>query len=104
MSAPKHVGTSYRVTKRTVDVLLAGTAIVALSPALAIIAILVRITSPGPALFRQKRLGLNGSVFTIFKFRTMVVHEEVSLAESFTHSADPRITQPRQNPKRFSIG
>lgn len=78
--------------KRTLDVLLAVVATVALSPVLAIIGILVRITSPGPALFRQKRLGLNGSVFTIFKFRTMVVQQEASMAELFTHSADPRIT------------
>jgi lipopolysaccharide/colanic/teichoic acid biosynthesis glycosyltransferase len=53
---------------------------------------LVRITSPGPALFRQKRLGLNGTVFTIFKFRTMVVHEASSLADKVVHSTDPRIT------------
>jgi sugar transferase EpsL len=85
-------GTWYRFVKRTLDLLLAGAAVVVFSPVLGLIAILVRVTSPGPALFRQRRLGLNGSVFTISKFRTMVVHEEASLADSFTHSADPRIT------------
>jgi lipopolysaccharide/colanic/teichoic acid biosynthesis glycosyltransferase len=85
-------GTWYRFVKRTLDLSLAVAAVVAFSPLLGLISILVRVTSAGPALFRQKRLGLNGSVFTIFKFRTMVVHKEVSLAESFTHSADPRIT------------
>jgi sugar transferase EpsL len=92
VSLSNRAGAWYRFTKRTLDLFLAGAAMVALSPVLGLIAVLLRITSPGPTLFRQKRLGLNGSIFTIFKFRTMVVHEELSLADSFTHSADPRIT------------
>ncbi len=86
-------GSWYRFTKRALDLLLASTALLVLSPVLAVISILVRVNSPGPALFRQKRLGLNASVFTIFKFRTMVVHEASSLAEKVVHSADPRITR-----------
>jgi lipopolysaccharide/colanic/teichoic acid biosynthesis glycosyltransferase len=92
VSVSNRPGVWYRFIKRALDLFLAVLAVVALSPVLGLVAILVRITSPGPALFRQKRLGLNGTIFTIFKFRTMIVHEEVSLAESFTHSADPRIT------------
>jgi lipopolysaccharide/colanic/teichoic acid biosynthesis glycosyltransferase len=92
VSVSNRSGTWYRFIKRTLDLFLAGAALVAFSPLLGLIAILVRVTSPGPTFFRQKRLGLNGSIFTIFKFRTMVVHEEASLSESFTHSADPRIT------------
>jgi sugar transferase EpsL len=64
-----------------------------LSPVLAIIALLVRVSSPGPILFRQQRLGLNGTVFTVFKFRTMVVHEATTLAEKVVLSGDPRITR-----------
>ncbi|MGI8962662.1 MAG: sugar transferase, partial [Bryobacteraceae bacterium] len=93
MSLFSRSGNRYLFIKRTLDILLAGAAVVVFSPVLAAVAICVRITSPGPALFRQKRLGLNGDVFTIFKFRTMVVHEASSLAEKVVHSADPRITR-----------
>jgi lipopolysaccharide/colanic/teichoic acid biosynthesis glycosyltransferase len=92
MSASNGSGVWYRFTKRILDLLLASTALVVLSPALAVVSILVRMSSSGPVLFRQKRLGLYGSLFTICKFRTMVVHDEASLAGLFTHSADPRIT------------
>lgn len=82
----------YRFVKRVLDFALAGTALVLLSPVLGFIAFLVRISSPGPTLFKQKRLGLNGTIFTIFKFRTMVVHEARSLNDKLVHKADPRIT------------
>ncbi len=92
MRVEKASRTFYKFTKRALDLVIASIALVVLSPLLAGIAILVRMTSPGPALFRQKRLGVNGDVFTIFKFRTMVMHEASSLAEKVVHSADPRIT------------
>src|SRR5437868_7834867 len=92
MEHTKRRGFSYRFIKRILDLFLAGTALLLLSPVLVTIAILVRMTSPGPALFRQKRLGLNGTFFTIFKFRTMVMHEANTLADKLIHSADPRIT------------
>jgi lipopolysaccharide/colanic/teichoic acid biosynthesis glycosyltransferase len=57
--------------KNAVDRSLALAALVLLSPALALIAIAVRITSPGPALFRQRRVGRDGNEFDILKFRTM---------------------------------
>lgn len=82
----------YPAAKRILDWLLAGTALLLLSPAFVIISLLVRLSSPGPILFRQKRLGHNGNVFTIFKFRTMRVHEAKSIADKITHSVDPRIT------------
>jgi lipopolysaccharide/colanic/teichoic acid biosynthesis glycosyltransferase len=92
MKSSSTPGTWYRVTKRVLDLLVASTALLVLSPALALISILVRMSSPGPVLFWQKRLGENAKVFTILKFRTMVLHEANSLAEKVVHSADPRIT------------
>ena len=74
------------------DLVLASIALMLLSPVLIVISIIVRLSSHGPAFFRQKRLGMNASVFTIFKFRTMVVHQASSLAEKVVHSTDPRIT------------
>ncbi|WP_257170261.1 undecaprenyl-phosphate glucose phosphotransferase [Bradyrhizobium sp. SRS-191] len=63
-------------TKRLMDVLLAGLALTLLSPLLMLVAIAIRLDSPGPALFRQQRCGFNGRAFQIFKFRTMSVLED----------------------------
>jgi len=57
--------------KRTFDLLVAGGALVALSPVMAVLALLVRLESPGPVLFRQPRIGKGGGPFTMLKFRTM---------------------------------
>jgi lipopolysaccharide/colanic/teichoic acid biosynthesis glycosyltransferase len=93
MQVANRPGFWYRFTKRTLDLAIAVSALVVLSPALAMIALLVRMSSPGPILFRQQRLGLNGTVFTVFKFRTMVVHEATTLAEKVVLSGDARITR-----------
>jgi lipopolysaccharide/colanic/teichoic acid biosynthesis glycosyltransferase len=60
-------------TKRALDVVLSAAALVVLAPCLALVALAVRLTSPGPVLFRQERLGLEGRPFTLLKFRTMRV-------------------------------
>ena len=57
--------------KRLLDVILSGCAIVVLSPLLLIIAIAIKIDDPGPVLFRQKRMGIHKTYFSIMKFRTM---------------------------------
>ena len=61
----------YRFVKRTIDFLLSLILILALSPALILISFAIRLTSPGPALFKQKRVGIHKKTFTIYKFRTM---------------------------------
>ncbi len=62
--------------KRMLDVILASIALVLLLPVLLLVAVAVRLDSPGPALFRQRRSGQNGSTFRIYKFRTMVQADE----------------------------
>ncbi|HCP70704.1 MAG TPA: lipid carrier--UDP-N-acetylgalactosaminyltransferase, partial [Clostridiales bacterium] len=57
--------------KRLLDIILSGCAIVILSPLLLIIAVAIKIDDPGPVLFRQKRVGLHKTHFSIMKFRTM---------------------------------
>jgi len=59
--------------KRTLDIVVALVGLNVLLPALAIVAVLVRRSSPGPVLFRQTRMGFQGKDFTLFKFRTMTV-------------------------------
>jgi sugar transferase EpsL len=78
--------------KRILDVVLASVGLVFISPLLLAIALAVRLSSPGPILFQQERLGKLGNTFTIYKFRTMVdgaVHFGAGLR---TFEGDPRIT------------
>jgi lipopolysaccharide/colanic/teichoic acid biosynthesis glycosyltransferase len=63
--------------------------LVVLSPVLVLVAIGVRLTSPGPAIFRQPRVGRHGVEFTLMKFRTMRVHDA---PHGVTASEDPRVT------------
>ncbi len=62
--------------KRCIDLLFAGAALTALLPLLAIVAVAIKLNSPGPILFRQKRCGFNGRCFQIYKFRTMSVLDD----------------------------
>ncbi|HEY9783770.1 MAG TPA: sugar transferase [Candidatus Obscuribacterales bacterium] len=59
--------------KRFTDIVLSSVAIMGFAPLLLAIAVAIRLDSPGPALFRQKRVGRNGQLFEIYKFRTMYV-------------------------------
>jgi len=76
---------------RVFDLVVALTGIVVTAPLLPLIAVLVRLT-PGPAIYRQTRLGLRGAPFTIYKFRTMAVDAEASGAPAWALAADPRVT------------
>src|SRR4030095_3342839 len=77
--------------RRLLDVIVAGLLLVALPPLLAALALLVRATSPGPALFRQIRVGRNGRAFVLLKLRTMHAGEAWA-GPAITAGADPRIT------------
>ena len=61
----------YHIIKRALDFLLSLIALLVLWPVLAVIAVIIKITSPGPVFFRQKRVGLKRGQFMIYKFRTM---------------------------------
>ena len=63
--------TGYRYIKRIIDVVLSGLAIIILSPLLLILCIAIKMDSPGPILFTQKRVGIHKTYFQIYKFRTM---------------------------------
>lgn len=66
--------------KRLIDLVLSGLGILIASPVLLITAILVKATSKGPVLFKQRRLGLSGRVFNLYKFRTMIIGAEQDLS------------------------
>ena len=100
-------------TKQVIDYLGAFIGVVILSPVFLLTALIIKITSPGPVLFRQMRSGLNGAPFTIYKFRTMVTnaeqlkHELAAMNEMtgpvFKVTGDPRITTVGRWLRRFSI-
>jgi lipopolysaccharide/colanic/teichoic acid biosynthesis glycosyltransferase len=80
------------VLKRAFDVTLAAVGLVALSPVLALAAVLIELDSPGPVLFRQVRVGRDGRPFRILKLRTMVVGAE-RLGPNVSPDGDPRVTR-----------
>lgn len=79
------------MTKRVFDVVVSGIALLLLSPLLLVLGILVRAESPGPAIFRQERVGRYGRPFRIHKFRTMRQGERAP-AFMLTVGTDPRVT------------
>lgn len=81
----------YPVFKRLFDMLAATVAMVVLSPLLLAIAVAVRMTSPGPAIFRQERAGRGGRPFVLLKFRTMRL-DSYPFGPSPRSGADPRLT------------
>jgi Undecaprenyl-phosphate glucose phosphotransferase len=83
----------YSVTKRGFDLIVSSGALLVLSPALAMIALLVRMTSQGPILFRQERVGLNGMPFDMYKFRTMRCAHRDESDKRWTTENDPRRTR-----------
>jgi exopolysaccharide biosynthesis polyprenyl glycosylphosphotransferase len=90
------------LVKRVIDVGVSATALVAALPVAALAALAVKVTSSGPLIFRQKRSGMNGRDFTLYKFRTMVANAEALQAglalknemdgPVFKIKADPRVT------------
>ena len=99
--------------KRLIDIAVSLAAIVILSPAMVLTAILVKLTAPGPIFFVQKRLGRNKRMFDIYKFRTMVVDAEKRLKDIehqnevsgpvFKIKNDPRITPVGRFLRKTSI-
>jgi putative colanic acid biosysnthesis UDP-glucose lipid carrier transferase len=88
--------------KRCIDVLFAGVTLTALLPLLAIVAVAIKLDSPGPILFRQQRCGFNGRCFPIRKFRTMSVLEDgPSIIQA--QFADKRVTRLGTWLRRTSI-
>ena len=78
--------------KRAIDTVLSLLALIILSPLLLVTAIAIKLTSPGPVLFKQQRLGLHGKEFTIYKFRSMTVGAEHTGSGVYSGKGDPRVT------------
>jgi len=100
------------LVKRVTDILIAIAGLIVLMPFMVLIGIAVRLSSPGPAIFKQVRCGLNGRLFLFYKFRSMVQNAE-ELKKDLEHlnvrqlvfkiPADPRLTPIGRYLRKFSI-
>jgi len=100
------------LVKRVIDVALAAAAFILLFPFMLLVGVLIRLTSPGPAIFKQVRCGLNGRRFTLYKFRSMCQNAEALKAKlehlsvkstAFKIPDDPRLTPVGRWLRKFSI-
>jgi len=99
--------------KRMADIIISGLGIIILSPLFLVLAILIKLTSPGPVLFLQRRMGLNGRKFILYKFRTMHKGAHARLSELsclnimrgpvFKMKNDPRVTPLGRFLRRLSL-
>jgi len=99
--------------KRCVDIILSAILFVTLSPLFVLLAILVKLSSPGPVFFRQTRVGLRGRKFVLIKFRTMVAgaesmlhllaHRSITGGPIFKDAKDLRVTDIGRILRRFSL-
>ncbi len=88
--------------KRLFDLVLAVPLLIVLSPALCVIALLIRRGSPGPVFFTQERMGRNGGAFTLYKFRTMTGNA-AGEGPQVTSRGDPRITGIGRVLRRYKL-
>jgi sugar transferase (PEP-CTERM system associated) len=89
--------------KRTIDVLISCTFLILASPLLVIVAVVIRLESRGPAIYRQKRVGLCGRVFNVLKFRSMAVDAEAKQGAQWASADDARVTRVGRFIRRYRI-
>ncbi|WEK53929.1 MAG: sugar transferase [Candidatus Cohnella colombiensis] len=101
------------IMKRSMDIILSAIGIIVGLPLLILVALLIKINSPGPILFKQTRIGRNGVKFTMLKFRSMVngaegrkrnlLHRNEATGHSFKLKSDPRVTRVGSVLRKYSI-
>ncbi len=92
-----------RIVKRVFDLAATGLGLIFLSPLLVVLAVLVKLSSPGPVFYRQARMGRDGIEFEMIKFRTMRTDAEQQSGPVWTTESDPRITSLGVFLRRFSL-
>ncbi|MCT4626539.1 sugar transferase [Halodesulfovibrio sp.] len=88
--------------KRAFDIFSSGCALLCFAPIMLVVAVLIKLESKGPVLFKQQRVGLNGSFFSIYKFRSMVA-DAPERGPHFTQKNDSRITRVGRVLRKSSI-
>lgn len=89
--------------KRAVDICGALVGIILFSPIMLVVAILIKLTSPGPIIFKQERVGLHNKPFMMYKFRSMVQQTEADEKKGWTVPGDPRVTRVGRFIRKTSI-
>jgi exopolysaccharide biosynthesis polyprenyl glycosylphosphotransferase len=113
VSTPKLTG-GKKVAKRTFDLVISGTLVAFLAPVFLLLALLIRVTDPGPVFYRQERVGLRGTTFQMLKFRSMKVNADAELHSLlkaqgsidkplFKVDNDPRITPLGRILRKYSL-
>ena len=109
--APVRLTPARAATKRLFDLIVASCMLLAALPVMVVIGVLVRLTSRGPAIFRQDRVTKDGQIFSIFKFRSMFVDEDLDSPTQdldptrtyFKLQDDPRVTKLGRTLRRYSL-
>ena len=91
----------YKFFKRLFDIIISMIGLIITSPILLITAVAIKLESPGPIIFKQERLGLNGKAFKIYKFRSMCVDAEKGGV--YEKKGDPRVTKVGKFIRKISI-
>ncbi len=89
--------------KRAIDIFVSALGLIVLSPLFLVIAVAVKLTSPGPVFFRQERMGLDGRRFRMIKFRTMIRSAEETSGPVMSRPDDPRMTKAGRFLRKFSL-
>lgn len=92
-----------RFLKRATDIVVSVIGLAFLAPVFLIIAAAIKLDSPGPVFFRQERVGKNGRIFRIFKFRTMVQNATEHPLGYHTNEHDPRVTRVGRFLRAYSL-
>ncbi|MEX2478471.1 MAG: sugar transferase [Gracilimonas sp.] len=82
-----------KTAKRFLDIIVSIILLVVSLPLMIIVSIAVKVTSEGPVIYRQRRIGMNGKTFTILKFRTMYINAEEKTGPAMAEENDPRVTK-----------
>jgi undecaprenyl phosphate N,N'-diacetylbacillosamine 1-phosphate transferase len=83
----------YLVVKRILDLIFALILLIIIAPILLIVLVAIKTETKGPVFFKQDRLGLNGKIFKMYKFRSMVINAEKTGTGVYSYRGDPRVTK-----------
>lgn len=92
-----------RALKRITDIMVSAAGLLALAPLFLIVAAAIKLTSSGPVFFRQERVGKDGRIFRIFKFRTMIQNAVDHPLGYHTNGSDPRVTRVGRFLRHYSL-